>query len=154
MEVVGIPAVTLHARCLEGSADLRQWESNSSGPLVRFRELDIANLRAIAVKLDMVALQHALSLYARLTRLLFVDNQPSDVWIQGDNLVGIPQGCPLACFFCNLSSIAWHVACERAVPNAKSYSYLDDRLALCGSWRELNDVLVATQHVDTALGLN
>jgi len=117
-----------------------------------FDRLDIENLRAVAIKLEMEALQHALNLYEQITRLLFVDNQPSDVWIQGSGLVGIPQGCPLACLFCNLTAIAWHVTCERAAPGSKTYSYLDDRFALCPSWRELNTLLVATQHLDLALG--
>ena len=51
-----------------------------------FDRLDLGNLMAIADKLNLDAGKIALTNYAKLTRLLFVDNEPSDVWLQGDVL--------------------------------------------------------------------
>ena len=117
-----------------------------------FDRLDLHTLNSICEKLQLSNVLVALKNYASLSRLFFLDGQPSDVWLQGSGITGIPQGCPLACFLCNLSSVAWHIACERAVPTALSYSYLDDRLLLVRSWQDLDLLLHATQQLDSALG--
>ena len=101
-----------------------------------------------------LGLDPVLNLDRDLSRLLLVDGQPSSVWPQGGNLSGIPQGCPLATFFCNLTSLAWHRTVQRTIGNhgGKHFSFLDDRLALVHSWAAVGDVLRATQALDLALG--
>lgn len=118
-----------------------------------FDRLHLDTLHAITDKLQLPVCTHALSNYARLTRLLCVDNEPSDVWLSGENLVGIPQACTLACFFCNLTAVAWHHACSQVVPTAQRYTYLDDRFVISASWDDLQAVLTATDNLDAALGL-
>ena len=73
-----------------------------------FDRLHIDMLREIVVQLGLPGCEISLNIYACLSRLLFVDGQPSDVStrLHGDGTTGIPQGCPLACFFCNLTAIA------------------------------------------------
>lgn len=61
-----------------------------------FDRLDIPNLRDLCSYLGLHVCDHVLRMYSRLTRVLFVDNMPTDVWLQGSGLVGVPQGCPLA----------------------------------------------------------
>ena len=117
-----------------------------------FDTLDLSNLNRISQHLGLDACTHALSNYARLSRLLFVEGEPSSIWLEGKYIQGIPQGCPLACILCNLTAVAWHKQCEAAVPAAKLYTILDDRLALANSWQQLEAILVATAELDKALG--
>ncbi|CAK0878928.1 unnamed protein product, partial [Prorocentrum cordatum] len=95
-----------------------------------------------------------LHILLELTNHLGLDicGHPTDVVLQGDNLVGVPQGCPMACILCNLTSIMWHLAVERAVPTATLFSYIDDRFILAHSWQELADALAATREIDRAIG--
>ncbi len=117
-----------------------------------FDRLDLPNLERIARKLQLEACLLALGNYRVLSRLLFVDGEPSEVWLEGTDLVGVPQGCPLACFLCNLTSIAWHYAVANADPLAVHFSYLDDRFVVANSWAALERILRATDHLDVALG--
>eukprot|EP00959_Pyramimonas_sp_CCMP1952_P098213 2053046-Pyramimonas_sp.AAC.1 len=61
-----------------------------------FDRLDLPNLEMISAHMCLPVCTAVLQNYRNLTRLLFVDNQPSDVWLAGPNLLGVPQGCPLA----------------------------------------------------------
>lgn len=115
-----------------------------------FYRLDIPNLRVLSSHLGLHACDHVLRMYSRLTHVLFVDNMPTDVWLQGSCLVGVPQGCPLACFFCNLISALWHLRISQTVPTALHYSYLDDRLILARSWDDLEAALIATKSLDAS----
>ena len=54
----------------------------------------------------------------------------SDVWLEGGAILGAPQGCPLAVFFCNLRSYAWNEECRRVAPDPETHTYLDDRFVL------------------------
>ena len=117
-----------------------------------FDTMDIDNLERIAAHLGLVSCSHALRNYRRLSRLLFIGFEPTDVWLEGASIVGIPQGCPLACLLCNLASFAWHKHCEYAVPSAVLYTYLDDRFVLANSWAQLEKILQATEELDKALG--
>ena len=114
--------------------------------------MDIGNLNSIAQHLGLDACAHALLNYRKLSRLLFVDAEPTNIWLEGVHIQGIPQGCPLACILCNLAAAAWHKQCEAAVPSARLYTYLDDRFALAGSWAQLEEILLATAELDKALG--
>ena len=60
-----------------------------------FDTMDIDNLERIVEHLGLDSCAHALRNYKRLTRLLYVDGEPTDVWLEGANIVGIPQGCGL-----------------------------------------------------------
>ena len=117
-----------------------------------YDRLDLHNLLELTNHLGLDICGHVLRNYQNLSRILFVDNQPTDVVIQGANLVGVPQGCPMACFLCNLTSIMWHLAVERAVPTATLFSYLDDRFILARSWQDLAAALAATRAIDLAIG--
>ena len=117
-----------------------------------FDRLDLANLGRISDKLGLDSCRHTIRNYQNLTRLLFVDSEPSDVWLHGDNLVGIPQGCPLSCILCNLASYSWHKVCAHEVPTSIHYSYLDDRFVLARSWDELERIMQATTKLDASLG--
>ena len=109
-----------------------------------FDRLHIPVLTQISERLGLDSALAALKVYQSLSRLLFIDGQPSDIVLSGSSIVGIPQGCPLACFFfCNLTSVAWHHTCSRTVPLAIHFSYLDDRLLLARSWCRL---ALATRH--------
>lgn len=88
----------------------------------------------------------------KLQRVLFVDNEPSDVLLEGAHIRGIPQGCPIACGLCNLYSLAWHQAVYNAAPVSETFSYLDDRLAIANSWDELSRILVASMAIDRCFG--
>ena len=92
--------------------------------------------------------------YRHLARLLFVDGQPSDVWLQGEHLCGIPQGCPLATFYCNLTALAWHRLCERHTQrtNASFFSYLDDRFPILPNWSTMQAIFDATKAFDLSYG--
>ena len=117
-----------------------------------FDHLDLDVLRSVCEKLSLPSCLVALSNYAPLTRLLFVDNEPSDVWLEGKCITGIPQGCPLACFLCNLAAHAWHRTCDRVAPSSRHWTYLDDRLIITNSWSDMQIVLDATKSLDLALG--
>ena len=117
-----------------------------------FDTMDIGNLNRISQHLGLDACAHALRNYGRLSRLLFVDAEPTNIWLEGIHIQGIPQGCPLACILCNLTAAAWHKQCEAADPSAKLFTYLDDRFALTSSWKQLEAILLATAELDKALG--
>ncbi|CAK0828910.1 unnamed protein product, partial [Prorocentrum cordatum] len=114
--------------------------------------LDLHNLLELTNHLGLDICRHVLRNYQNLSRILFVDYQPTDVVLQGDNLVGVPQGCPVACFLCNLTSIMWHLAVERAVPTAALFSCVGGRFILARSWQELANALAATREIDRAIG--
>ena len=78
-----------------------------------FDRLDLDNLLLINEKLGLDSCTHTLRNYRALTTLLFIDNESTHMWLQATNDVGIPQGCPMACFLCNLTALVWHVVCKR-----------------------------------------
>ena len=117
-----------------------------------FDRLHLKTLSSIVECLGVPALKTALQVYSTLGRHMYLHGQPTQYYLHGDGVTGIPQGCPLACTFCNLTAIAWLFAARSAVPNCIPFSYLDDRLVLTRSWRDLNKVLEATHAVDLALG--
>ncbi len=57
-----------------------------------FDRLDIGTFRDICQKLGLSSCLTALSNYESLTRLLFVDNEPSDVWLEGKTSLGFRMG--------------------------------------------------------------
>ena len=113
-----------------------------------FDRIDLQNLRHVVRHLDLPDCTHVLDLYSKLTGVLFVDNKPTDVWLQGQGLVGVPQGCPLSCIFCNLTSALWHMRVAQTCLDACHLSYLDDRLVLAKSWADLEAILLATKSLD------
>ena len=117
-----------------------------------YDRLDLTNLLRLTEHLGLPVCGHVIRNYQQLERILFVDNQPTDVLLKGSGLVGVPQGCPMACFLCNLTSIMWHLTVAQAVPSAKHFSYLDDRFVLVTSWQQMARVLEATQQIDLAIG--
>ena len=94
----------------------------------------------------------AISIYQDLQRILFVDGCPSDVLLRGDSIRGVPQGCPISCCLCNLYALAWHHAVSAAVPSARLYTVLDDRLALCESWSDMAAAVAASVRLDKSFG--
>ena len=118
-----------------------------------FDRLHISMLHELASRAGLPpAAFHALRLYARLDRFLFIDGQPIGHVISGDNLCGIPQGCPLAALFCNLTSAAWEIHLNHVVPQFTCLSYLDDRLCFASDAKLFEQVLAATAEIDAAFG--
>jgi hypothetical protein len=117
-----------------------------------FDRLHLPMLQRVCHHLGLDSCCNVLTLYAGINRLLFVDSQPTTVWLAGNNTTGIPQGCPIACFFCNLTSILWHRMCQNVAPHTVCYSVLDDRLAIAKSWADLDVIYRNTLALDVTLG--
>ena len=118
-----------------------------------FDRLDLDQLHRVASATGMPsACLHALSLYGRLERHLFIDGQPTGYILSGDGIRGVPQGCPLACHFCNLTSWLWHLELQHHLPSVTGISFLDDRLVFTsGDLTLLDRVLDVTKVVDDYL---
>lgn len=109
----------------------------------------------IALHLRARPLLATLEVYKNISRLLFLSGEPTPYVLASnanEGLVGIPQGCPRAPFFCNLLGHAWITHMLRKVEHAKCFSYLDDRLLMAHSWQELDDALEATVEFDKPTG--
>jgi hypothetical protein len=117
-----------------------------------YDHMDLEVLNRVCGAIGFLGGQAAVGNYKHLQRLLFVDNQPSDVLLRGDGIRGIPQGCPIACGLCNLYALAWHAAMLEVAPNATTQTYLDDRLVAADSWDQLDSVMVATSRLDRCFG--
>ena len=61
-----------------------------------FDRYHLAAIRYVAQQHGLASVLGALSVYSRLSRLVFVDNEPSDYLLSGSGIFEIPQGCPLA----------------------------------------------------------
>ena len=118
-----------------------------------FDRLFLESLESVCSHLGL-GLEPVLQNYRCLSRLLFVDGQPTEVWLQGSNQCGIPQGCPLATFLCNLTALAWHVSCQRSVHSSQGqfFTCLDDRLATVRSWAIMQRIYDLTIILDRSLG--
>ena len=56
-----------------------------------FDRLDLNTLRRVCGKLSLPSCLVALHNYETLGRLPFVDNEPSDVWLEGEGSAGVPS---------------------------------------------------------------
>ena len=73
-----------------------------------FDRLQLASLRELGSRLGMPRLAlKSLEAHAQLERHLFIDGQPTSMFIRGGDLRGVPQECALSVHFCNLSGWAW-----------------------------------------------
>ena len=117
-----------------------------------FDHMDLDALEKICKHFNFHAGVVAVRIYGQLIRSMFVDMQPSDVVLAGPNIRGKPQGCPISCTLCNLYSMAWHLQCARACPGAKTFSVLDDRLAVCSSWNEVAKIIEVSGALDQCFG--
>ena len=120
-----------------------------------FDRISLETLEAIVNHLQAPQLRATLKVYKKLSRVIFLDGEPSPYVLKTavkDGLVGIPQGCPLAPLFCNLLGHAWTQCIKQRLPNALKFSYLDDRLLIAHSWQELSDALEHTIKFDEAVG--
>lgn len=118
-----------------------------------FDRLSLASLHQLAVALGFPRQAlHALNLYARLQRFLWIDGQPTGHILAGHGLRGIPQGCPLAVHFCNCTSWAWQLFLQFKCNGVRCCSFLDDRLLRATIITTIVDALAATALVDAASG--
>ena len=119
-----------------------------------FDRLSIEQLIALARCIGMPsACCHALLLYKRIERHLFIDGQPTGHVIFGNHIRGVPQGCPIAVNFCNLTSWAWQLSIRRLGLPVKCGSFLDDRLLRSSVGAQpLADAIKATKAIDDCFG--
>ena len=96
----------------------------------------------------LVPLRH----YANLRRTLFIDGCITPFVIHGINSCGIPQGCPLSAFYCNLVAAAWERQVLRAGPQLSAFTYLDDRPSIGDDALQFESALQASDDLDKALG--
>ena len=87
-----------------------------------------------------------------MERHLWIDNKPTGVVLQGHDLTGLPQGCPLATFYANLLSAIWEIR-VRSVCSVEIMSYLDDRVILAETIDQLEAALAATAEFDACFGI-
>ena len=85
---------------------------------------------------------------AQLERYLFIDGQPTSMFIRGGELRRVPQGCALSVHFCDLASWAWNVCMKMELPHVRTNAYLDNRLLCAGSCDPLPGALEITKQVD------
>ena len=93
--------------------------------------------------------------YANLSRHLYLDGYPTPFIIEGGHICGIPQGCPMAPFFCNMVAAAWEYSITIATGGDRhmhTFTYLDDRLFLSSSPALMEQALQVTIALDTVLG--
>ena len=117
-----------------------------------FDRLLLPTLRELArmAKLD-PSLFAVLDLYSSLRRQIFLDGCPTQFILSGAGSCGVPQGCPLACFFTNLVAAALD-AHMRLVPGVELITYLDDRIFFASSSDVLEQALSSARVFDVACG--
>jgi len=89
--------------------------------------------------------------YARLRRTIMIDGAPMGHILDGPNIDGIPQGCPIAAMLCTLVSAAWEESLRMQLQTGLFLSYLDDRAILCHSVSDLNTAIRLTKAFDDCL---
>ena len=95
----------------------------------------------------------ALSHYARLKRYVFIDGYPTRFVLHGPDPCGLPQGCPLAPFFANLTAAAWEFLVKDCCgEDVLPYTFLDDRMIISSDPSLLEKALAETKDFDTAVG--
>ena len=90
--------------------------------------------------------------YANLRRILCIDGCVTPFVIHGINSCGIPQGCPLSAFYCNLVAAAWERQVLRAGPQLSALTYLDDRLLIGDDPLQFESALQASDDLIGRLG--
>ena len=94
--------------------------------------------------------EYILEVYSGLGRQLWIDGAPTSSILQGEDACGIPQGCPAACFFANVSAMIWLQVVSN--PRLQIFAYLDDWLLLSSSWQDLEEAMEKTEAVCAMLG--
>ena len=90
--------------------------------------------------------------YATLRRILVLDGCVTPFVIHGANGCGIPQGCPLSAFFCNLVAAAWERQVRRVGSELSVFTFLDDRIIIASDCQQFEDAMLVSDRFDEALG--
>ena len=74
-----------------------------------FDRIGLVNLLKILDKLDLQICFQVIANYSTLVRHIYTDGQPSDIFIggRGNEIAGIPQGCPWSMMFLSLILRPW-----------------------------------------------
>ena len=116
-----------------------------------FDRIGLVNLLKILDVLDLQICFQVVENYSNLVRHVFTDGQPSDIFIEGDEIAGIPQGCPFATFLCNLQGVIWILSVQRET-SASATTFLDDWICEGKSWTDLESVWAITLKLMKAFG--
>ena len=118
-----------------------------------FDRVHLSTLREVVHLLRLPGIfSDVLEHYGAVRRHLFIGSAPSCYLLEGPHSCGIPQGCPLACFFANLMAICWCEMAHRADKSAFVRAYLDDRIVASQSEAALEKILIDTKILDRAFG--